>query len=1127
MISINLCLTTSLNSPLFISSDGAHVKCISTHNTTTSSFVISTPDIREHETVASQEWIDRPSIPLLCRAVTLPQSIGNVRSDIATGELYAIAMSELTLPPSLPRIIITDSKSSRDILIGLREQNNLQTDRTYTRKIVGGVSKFIFNLFQNKFMNHDTSSMSQSNQQRIQERLSSNMNALNNIAKTWTTPTPTLENSKNDSSKCWNKDYWESHHLRSIWKVDSHQLNEQGNSINDKPRYGTLIPNLCTLSMNHHADTSADLVKSFKHENHNVKIAYSSLRFSFIWGGMTVDRHISTFVKSKLEKERLKRLKTKPTQGFIWRIAESCHNIWDDFDQHRGLFRSMLGFSRSHTRCLYKNEKYRSTCLSYAHNNSLLPCDNNFINLHSSQQHIIDALSPCMWCTRKANAPIPLKGNRMHAFLDCNNTNIRLFRDDMNRLLNKYIQSLFLHLASVTSFSFMNNTISAIEKEFLFHQQNNTGRIQKVPKYRNNRYLKINDLLVKWDCECIETALKNENCFLILEILGLMPTTTSVQISDKELGLIDLPWMGLIPSFLQDILESAFVKLDGNCSHSATSNMISLQLKETWKDVKAIILGKAIGLHRIIATTGKEKELFFRSEILQSQSFDNQDIVNVDTTDSTVTQTKEPILQPVPTTPTNPTKRKQPKSIEILTTAKKKQKLLSEDDLQYCSGITCGIESSFWCQDCNLERNQVRKTIKQCQRCGRFMTALRQAKNVIQKILDDTSSTTIQKKAIDIFLANPTNLQFKYSSLMDLLSSYLENKEHSNEAKFTNKNSHNNNTRIQDRFKQICKILHRCILHTQKQTNLPREIWKQSEFFLTKTITKIEGRHLSRKNAHKIDQNLLTPKATSQDHRNISTENHSILSSLLAINANTPNTYLGGEAIRRAVEVIRSKLTWGVYVAHAEAYREIQKWNPHQPWATFARMFSSQRVIDEKPHGVYIIPYFSGKQQSGHWHVIVIEKRRNVYTGWHLDSLGTTLEDRHLNNQLEKAFLPGRGRFIWKLQAAREQSECECGPRTIVAMASIDSSIAAGIGTEDAIRKASLQHITECQYSAAATRLEAALLIESHDPSMRHRLRRPRSSTPTEGLSTSEPNKRLKMTDGQEGKTIVLLSDSQ
>jgi len=591
-----------------------------------------------------------------------------------------------------------------------------------------------------------------------------------------------------------------------------------------------------------------------------------------------------------------------------------------------------------------------------------------------------------------------------------------------------------------------------------------------------------------------------------------------------ELGLIDLPWMGLIPNFLHDIIDTALTKLDGKCLHSTTHTTVTAKLRETWEDVKAIILGKAIGLHRLIATTGKEKEILFQNENMMLQTSQNNDITNVITSDSTNKKSEKLILQP--SSPSTPAKRKHSRNIEILDTAEKKQKLLSEEDLQYCTGVTCGIGSSFWCQDCNLDRNQIRKSIKQCQRCGRFMTALRQAKELISAMLKDTSNKSVQATTFNLFLTNPTSLQFRYISLMDLLGSYLGNKEHSNEAKFTNKTKNNRSTRIQDRFKLICKILHRCTLHIHKQVLQPNEIWIQSATFLTKTIENFEARHSSRKNAHKINQKLFISKATSQKKQQISADNPTTLTSSPAIAANTPNTYLGGEAIRRAVEVIRSRLTWGIYVAHAEAYREIQKWNPNQQWATFARMFSSQRVIDEKPHGIYIIPYFSGNQLSGHWHVIVIEKRRNVYTGWHIDSLGNNLEDRNLNNKLEKAFLPGRGRFIWKTQASREQSECECGPRAILAMASIDSSIAEGAETEDAVRRASMQQ-SEIEYSAAAVRLKAALLIESHDSSMRHRLRRARAPTSTEGRNTSASNKRLKTAAQRETETIVLLSDSQ
>lgn len=59
--------------------------------------------------------------------------------------------------------------------------------------------------------------------------------------------------------------------------------------------------------------------------------------------------------------------------------------------------------------------------------------------------------------------------------------------------------------------------------------------------------------------------------------------------------------------------------------------------------------------------------------------------------------------------------------------------------------------------------------------------------------------------------------------------------------------------------------------------------------------------------------------------------------------------------------------------------------------------------------------------------------------------------------------------------------------QAVLAMASIDSIIVEGIGTDKAILKVSLQHVSENDYSiVAAILLEAALLIDSHDPSMMH-----------------------------------------
>jgi len=102
--------------------------------------------------------------------------------------------------------------------------------------------------------------------------------------------------------------------------------------------------------------------------------------------------------------------------------------------------------------------------------------------------------------------------------------------------------------------------------------------------------LSIKDLLCKWGCDSIEVALQDEKCFAIMEVVELLPTTASIQTGDDELGLIDLPWMGLIPGFLQDIVDQTLGNLDGNCLNSATRSTMLAQLKTSWKDIKIITL---------------------------------------------------------------------------------------------------------------------------------------------------------------------------------------------------------------------------------------------------------------------------------------------------------------------------------------------------------------------------------------------------------------------------------------------------------------------------------------------------------------------------------------------------------
>ena len=993
------------NIPILISTDGAHSNSFPKDNTkttsTTSAFVISTCDIREGESIQSGQWKNRPSIPLLSRATELPQMIGNSDSDIATGELYAIALSELTLPTDLPRILITDSKSTRDVLLELRNADQLGTDRFYIRKIAGGISKFIFNLFQNRFLNI-VSENHHHIPDAIRKSFEESMQNMNSIAKTWTIPKLNQSNDVN-TKNTWTKDYWDDHKLRSIWKIDSHQLSDDGTKINKTPRYPELLPNLGILSTNHHADVCADYIGKFEQKTRNIKIAFSALRFFLTWDGKTVDRHVSSFIKSKIDCERVKRLKLKPTQGLIWRMEGYTKDIWSIFQSHAGIFRSMLGFSRSHTRCLYKNEGYRDLCKNImTHQQIMNPEHLDILKNSSNSQAIIDILSPCMWCDKNNNFLPSDKGNRKHMFLHCNNNHIKDFRDDTNALLNQNLMKFFSTMTTTTSWNFVENVLINISEEFLKHQSNHAGRLKKIPKNRNHSYLSISELCKKWNQSKLEKLIQDERCDILLEIIGMLPAHDTLEKGDEELGVMDLPWLGLIPIFLDDIIENACK--ESNIFHPGDIHLNPgvAQLRSMWIEIKAIVLGRAIGLHRVTGTTGKEIEKSFKRITSgdSEEEINQENIVqpkiatspasNSKRTISSISVTESPPKKKIRNTTTDLTAVDISAKVSSLidTIAPQTPSRAEDPELKPCNGITCGNENIFWCQDCTFVRVKIKQNVKQCQRCGRFMTAMKQAHSVTLSLLREKNNNDCEK-VVAFCKQHIDNLQHQYISFMNLLDSHLGETVHLKEAKSTNKK----HKRTPERHKLICKVLHRCVLHFAKKYDSEEIIIQSTAKLISTTILQINQKHTSCKDAIKIPTipNPLFGAYSFISHNKDTAK--TILTSTHAISANSPNIYLAGAAISQAVEVIRARLTWNVFVAHADAYLSINSWSPNQSWSTFARIFSSQRVLDEKLNGTYIIPYFSGREASGHWHLIIIEKRRHFCEGWHVDSLGKSLEN--------------------------------------------------------------------------------------------------------------------------------------
>jgi len=137
------------------------------------------------------------------------------------------------------------------------------------------------------------------------------MKAFLEVSEQWIQSEEQSQIEAQKSSK-WTRECWDNHERTPILKIASHQLNEDDAAIRKKPRYPSLTPNLFALSCNHFADRCAGIVasKAFAINNlpESIKIPESELRFTVTWSGAGIDKYVSEFTHSMIQKERLRRL---------------------------------------------------------------------------------------------------------------------------------------------------------------------------------------------------------------------------------------------------------------------------------------------------------------------------------------------------------------------------------------------------------------------------------------------------------------------------------------------------------------------------------------------------------------------------------------------------------------------------------------------------------------------------------------------------------------------------------------------------------------------------------------------------------------------------------------------------
>ena len=606
-------------------------------------------------------------------------------------------------------------------------------------------------------------------------------------------------------------------------------------------------------------------------------------------------------------------------------------------------------------------------------------------------------------------------------------------------------------------------------------------------------------------------------------------------------------WLGLIPTFLDNIILQFCRSTRSFIPHKETADVMEEDLIDSWKEIKDLIMGKAIAIHRIIGSTGTKLEKDWRKQFN----------IDIDSFKEIKKESGPPIMED---TSKERSERRRKKycmpCTDFISPLKKQKKNRSENNIvtyssKICTGISCNSTRKFWHPNSDFSPNQIRNTIRQCQRCSKTMTAIRKSK----KILEDINSQNSEKhiaKLFNFIHANKNSLRYRYALFMNMLNACLPvHKQLVRGAKHINK--------VDDKHKTICNFI--CICFNKFSPISPKNnsvTICNTIHFITKTLNQKEIKFKEEQSAelriqelHKtlpdkdaspeasppsptspstnspiihiksatesspIDESTTTP-STSSFLPLINTIQNKPLQSFVA-DIIRPQRYLSGNHMSKAIDVLRSKKIPKLFIASAEAASQITNWRSHSNWKEFGRMFFSDEAIHYKPNGTYLIPLFTGQESSGHWYLCVIQKigQRDM-KAWCLDSLGNANMRDNIANKIKAAFSPGRGRFVWISQNCRIQQEVECGHRTILAMKIIQEGFAKSSSLEDCIQQATLHHPPFNLLSPTFIRESIAGFVNDHTPSMilapiRIRTRQIRNST--RALQRSKCKNRTKKYD--------------
>ena len=618
---------------------------------------------------------------------------------------------------------------------------------------------------------------------------------------------------------------------------------------------------------------------------------------------------------------------------------------------------------------------------------------------------------------------------------------------------------------------------------------------------------------MKYECKCILEYLRihdTRNMFFFSETIGIRLSNRDAAFGDDELGLLDAFWLGMIPSFIDKIIQHRCMGNIEVCMDDKTRLHCTTELTKIWNEIKGFILGRAIGIHRIITQISNDIELVNQKQYNVPSRHNFNKRKNKNKMDGTAALVMDYSCKRGKTEKLHTT-------IQISGKENNKTIDTSTDTMgkvKFCQGITCGREKHIWCGGSNFSINRININSKHCERCSRFLTSLTQAATALQTVLHRDTNGCQQDIFIETF-NQYQNKRINYTLLMQLLNQ-------SPSFGIENKATDTNKIKVRDRQKLIIrnilvalkncnashksanehlalaatfihKILHTSNLHMQKQKEAT--VHKHSS-----TIsTKVESQNKDKQNPIILskDSDGTSPQhscklspLTAHQHCLSTITNNPITNitsepTLQATLTRTAGELMTGKAMLYAIEVIRHLSVQTVFVANSGAAEIISKWHHSDGWHSFARIFNSKEVISRKPNGLYLIPLFYGQIEAGHWAFTAIFKNNTFYDAYTIDSANLPNEDNENHRNIRLAFATNRGHFEWTHWHSIQQSEMECGSRTIIAMHNLCKGVACSIPIATNIREASLYPLGPIPYNSQEIRAIAANIIQSYRDDMR------------------------------------------